>query len=61
MIYYAGLSGAFSDSSKNQDHADMFFVLANYLSTINNLGTPVQKTADKTMKIRYVIQELDSV
>ena len=61
MIYYAGLSGSFHNSNRNQKSADMFFVLANYLSTINNLGTPVQKTADKTMKIRYVIQELDSV
>ena len=61
MIYYAGLSGSFSGSERYQKNADMFFVLANYLSTINNLGTPVQKTADKTMKIRYVIQELDGV
>lgn len=28
-----------------------------YLATINNLGTPVIKTADKTMKITYTITE----
>lgn len=31
--------------------------LANYLATINNLETPVQKTADKTMKITYILRE----
>ena len=30
-----------------------------FLSTINNLATPVQKTSDKTMKITYTIQETD--
>lgn len=34
-----------------------FFLLANYLATINNLSEPVTKTADKTMKITYTIQE----
>ncbi|MDD2979994.1 MAG: hypothetical protein PHN80_08485 [Hespellia sp.] len=34
-----------------------FFVMANYLATINNLSEPVTKTADKTMKITYIIQE----
>ena len=28
-----------------------------YLATINNLGTPVIKTADKTMKITYTLTE----
>jgi hypothetical protein len=28
-----------------------------YLATINNLPTPVQKTADKTMKITYILRE----
>ncbi len=28
-----------------------------YLATINNLGTPVIKTTDKTMKITYTITE----
>lgn len=29
-----------------------------YLATINNLSSPVVKTADKTMKITYIIQEV---
>ena len=32
-------------------------VLGNYLATINNLTESVQKTADKTMKVTYIIQE----
>ena len=28
-----------------------------YLATINNLPAPVQKTADKTMKITYILRE----
>ena len=28
-----------------------------FLATINNLPTPVQKTADKTMKITYILRE----
>lgn len=31
---------------------------SNYLATINNLETPVTKTADKTMKITYVLTEV---
>lgn len=31
-----------------------------YLATINNLDSPVTKTADKTMKVTYIIQEHDS-
>lgn len=34
-----------------------FMMLTNYLATINNLAEPVTKTADKTMKITYIIQE----
>lgn len=30
-----------------------------YLATINNLGTPVIKTADKTMKITYTVTETE--
>lgn len=32
-------------------------LIANYLATINNLPAPVEKTADKTMKITYIIRE----
>ena len=31
----------------------------NYLATINNLAEPVTKTADKTMKVTYIIQETE--
>jgi len=34
-----------------------FCYLADYLATINNLSEPVTKTADKTMKITYTIEE----
>ncbi len=34
-----------------------WFMMCNYLATINNLDTPVTKTADKTMKITYILQE----
>lgn len=34
-----------------------FCMMTNYLATINNLAEPVTKTADKTMKVTYIIQE----
>lgn len=34
-----------------------FTLIGNYLATINNLPAPVEKTADKTMKITYIIRE----
>ena len=33
------------------------YLMTPYLATINNLPTPVQKTADKTMKITYILRE----
>lgn len=33
------------------------YLMPPYLATINNLPTPVQKTADKTMKITYILRE----
>ena len=33
------------------------FLMTPYLATINNLETPVTKTADKTMKITYILRE----
>ena len=35
-----------------------YTLLMTYLATINNLSTPVTKTADKTMKITYVVTEV---
>lgn len=49
-----------------KDNLSLFFptngiiYLNNYLATINNLAEPVTKTADKTMKITYIIQETES-
>lgn len=43
-------------SAGNYTTGDFVF-LANYLATINNLSDPVTKTADKTMKVTYIIQE----
>lgn len=34
-----------------------WYMMCNYLATINNLDAPVTKTADKTMKITYILQE----
>ncbi len=43
--------------SRGHKAAYGFYLLTNYLATINNLSEPVTKTADKTMKITYIIQE----
>ena len=34
-----------------------FAIRTDYLATINNLSSPVVKTADKTMKVTYILQE----
>ena len=39
------------------NYGSKFATIGNYLATINNLSQPVTKTADKTMKVTYVIQE----
>lgn len=44
-------------SIKRDDTMTYFFYPSMYLATINNLGSPVTKTADKTMKVTYIIQE----
>lgn len=40
-----------------KEFAAGWLVLCNYLATINNLDRPVTKTAEKTMKITYILQE----
>lgn len=35
----------------------IFAIRTDYLATINNLSSPVVKTADKTMKVTYILQE----
>lgn len=49
MLYYIS-TGSYSTS--------YFYFLGNYLATINNLTEAVVKTADKTMKITYIIEEV---
>lgn len=51
--------GAFSIGYNPGNSAVHAYMLldAPYLATINNLPAPVQKTADKTMKITYILRE----
>ena len=35
------------------------YVPTNYLATINNLETPIEKTAEKTMKITYTLTQTE--
>ena len=53
MLYYLS-NGTVTSSS----YPPEFMFLCNYLATINNLTEAVVKTADKTMKITYIIQEV---
>lgn len=48
MLYYI---------SSGNSSTGGFFTMSNYLATINNLSEPVTKTANKTMKITYIVQE----
>lgn len=41
----------------NGTYGGTFGIRTDYLATINNLATPVVKTADKTMKVTYILQE----
>lgn len=49
--FYSGENGDMYNYSKGFSRNPF------YLGTINNLGTPVTKTADKTMKITYTLTE----
>lgn len=44
-------------SSTTQTYRIRPHLITPYLATINNLSKPVQKTADKTMKITYILRE----
>lgn len=58
--YYATGSPLYFYSGENGDmyhYSKGFSRNPFYLGTINNLGTPVTKTADKTMKITYTLTE----
>lgn len=52
LLYYVAQYGV-----SNSYHYHSFRYLGNYLATINNLESPVVKTADKTMKVTYIIEE----
>ena len=60
-VYYSSGRGSWHFySGENGDmynHGKGFSRNPFYLGTINNLGTPVTKTADKTMKITYTLTE----
>ena len=47
----------YGDSTNTWYFAPHIYLMTPYLATINNLPTPVQKTADKTMKITYILRE----
>ena len=59
--YYATSSPLYFYSGENGDmyslYSKGFSRNPFYLGTINNLGAPVTKTADKTMKITYTLTE----
>lgn len=63
FIYMSITKPASSSTKENYIYiynpCDVFCYLFNYLATINNLAEPVTKTADKTMKITYIIQETE--
>ena len=50
--YLLSVGGYYANATRQN-----LFLLTPYLATINNLETSVIKTADKTMKITYTIQE----
>ena len=67
-VYPKGLKGGFGArlhygpfmfmyDRRNLEIRRHVYLMTPYLATINNLPTPVQKTADKTMKITYILRE----
>jgi hypothetical protein len=57
---YSGKLMSVSLFSNNSDQYErMTLINPMYLTTINNLETPVVKTSDKTMKITYTITQTE--
>lgn len=56
-LMYTGFASTNTGSSNPGAISARLLLNAPYLATINNLPTPVQKTADKTMKITYILRE----
>ena len=52
-------SYAYAYSNYSYYHFFDIYLMATYLATINNLETPIEKTEDKTMKITYILTEVD--
>ena len=50
----------YSASSANRESTIRPCIRRNYLATINDLDAPVEKTADKTMKITYTLRREES-
>ena len=48
-------------SYPNKESLSMYIIplYSQKLMTINNLETPIEKTSDKTMKITYILTEVD--
>ena len=67
MIIWTGANRMFNNSSSNtntshnREIVDVYFIplRSQKLMTINNLETPIEKTSDKTMKITYILTEVD--
>lgn len=56
-IYKLELGNSANVTVMDSNATGLFVTPTNYLATINNLSEAVTKTADKTMKITYTIQE----
>lgn len=55
------LSGYWRAASSDFYNGFSVALLSNYLATINNLMEPVEKTAEKTMKITYILRMIPEV
>lgn len=55
--YQADQTGLVYITTYGVGNSHDYYLYSAYLATINNLATPVIKTADKTMKITYTIRE----
>lgn len=51
-------NGKYTDTATNNPYFS-FSLMTPYLATINNLENPIEKTEDKTMKITYILTEVD--
>lgn len=56
---YAVTFGKFNNTGTEIALHKILWLVTPYLASINNLATPVTKTADKTMKITYTLEETE--